>query len=172
MKLDNAIRVAIEHETGVHDAYSEAVKKTSDEAGKRVFRALCDEELGHLKYLEERLAEWQQSGKITVKKLGTSIPSRAAITKSLEDVRKTVKPKRTKQNVELDLLKKALAAEIKTTLFYKDMVSKLDGEGKALFQRFVEIEAGHEAIVQAEIDAVSGSGVFLGMLEFNLEGEM
>ena len=86
-------------------------------------------------------------------------------------MRKTVKPKRTKQNVELELLKKALDAEIKTSLFYKEMVGKLDGEGQELFRRFVEIEQGHEAIVQAEIDSLSNCGIWLGSLEFSLEME-
>jgi rubrerythrin len=172
MKLDNAIRVALEHENGVCTAYREAMKKCADEAGKRVFQALGNEEQYHVKYLEERLAEWQKTGKITVKKLGTSVPSREAITRSLDDVRKTVRPKRTtRQDVELESLRKALVAEVKTTEFYREMVAKLDGEGQALFQRFVEIEAGHEALVQAEIDAVSNSGVFLGALEFSLEME-
>lgn len=171
MKLDNAIRVALEYETGVHDAYLEAMKKTSDEAGKRIFKVLSDEEMGHITYLQERLDEWQKTGKINVKKLGTSIPTKEAINKSLEDLRKTVKPKRTKQILELELLKKALAAEIKTSLFYKEMVSKLDGEGQKLFRRFVEIEQGHEDIVQAEIDSVSNCGIWLGTLEFRLEVE-
>ncbi len=170
MKLDSAIKVALEHERGVCEAYREAMKKSSDENGKRVFSALCDEELFHVKYLEERLSEWEKTGKITVKNLATAVPSKAAITRSLDDVRKTVKVKRTTlQDVELESLRKALAAEIKTTIFYREMVAKLDGEGQQLFKRFVEIEAGHEALVQAEIDSVSNCGVFLGALEFSLE---
>ena len=169
MKLDNAIRTALEYEAGVHKAYREAMDKTSDEAGKRVFKALAEEELGHMKYLKERLDEWQETGKINVKKLGTSIPTREVISKSLQDLRKTVKPKATKLTLELELLKKALDAERKTSVFYREMVGKLDGEGQQLFRRFVEIEEGHEAIVQAEIDFVSNSGVFMDTLEFGLE---
>jgi rubrerythrin len=134
-----------------------------------VFRALGDEEMGHIQYLKERLDEWQKTGKINVKKLGTSIPTREVINKSLQDLRKTVKPKATKLILELELLKKALETERKTSLFYKKMVSTLDGEGQQLFRRFVEIEEGHEAIVQAEIDCVSNSGIFMDTLEFGLE---
>lgn len=170
MKLDNAIKTALEHEAGVHKAYLDAVKKCSDESGKRIFRALADEEMGHIKYLQDRLDEWQTTGKIHVKSLGTSVPAKEAINKSLEDVRKTVKPhKHTKLVPELELLKQALVAERKVSEFYKEMVAKLDGEGQKLFQRFVEIEEGHEAIVEAEIDSVSGCGIFLGSIEFGLE---
>ena len=169
MKLDTAIRTALEYEAGVHKAYSDAMKKTSDEAGKRVFKSLADEEMGHIRYLKERLDEWQATGKINIKKLGTSIPTQEAINKGLQDLRKLTRKKATKLTLELELLKKALEAERKTSDFYKEMVSKLDGQGQQLFKRFVEIEEGHETIVQAEIDCVSNSGIFMDTLEFGLE---
>ena len=171
MKLDNAIKTALEYETGVHKIYLEAMNKTANEAAKRIFRVLCEEEVGHLEYLQARLQEWQKTGKIKVKKLGTSIPAQKAIDKGLQDLRKTVKPKRTKQVPELELLKKALDAETKASNFYKEMVGKLDGEGKELFKRFVEIEEGHEAIVRAEIDAVGNWGFWFDTPEFKLEME-
>jgi hypothetical protein len=49
------------------------------------------------------------------------------------------------------------------------MVGELSGERQRLFARFLEIEEGHVAIVQAEIDAVSGSGFWFDMKEFDLE---
>jgi rubrerythrin len=169
MKLDSAIRTALEYEAGVYKAYREAVEKTTDAEGKRVFHALAKEEAAHIGYLKERLAEWQADGKISLKPLGTAIPRKDVINKELQDVRKTVRPKKTLLTTELELLKKALVAERKTSEFYKEMVSKLDGDGQKLFQRFVEIEEGHEAIVQAEIDCVSNSGIFMDHMEFNLE---
>ncbi len=169
MKLDDAIKTALEHEAGVHKAYLDAVNKTANETGKRIFRALAEEEMGHIKYLQDRLDEWQKTGKIHVKKLETSVPSKEAINKSLQDLRKTVKPTPTKLIVELELLKKALEAERKTSQFYREMVSTLDGDGQQLFKGFVEVEEGHEAIVEAEIDSVSGVGIFLGTIEFGLE---
>ncbi len=171
MKLDNAIKIALEYETGVHQIYLEAMEKTSDESAKRIFKVLCDEEMGHLKYLRDRLDEWQKTGKIEVKQLGTSIPSRETIDQGLEDLRKTMQPKPTKQILELELLKKALDAEIQTSNFYKEMVSTLDGEGQKLFKRFVEIEEGHAAIVQAEINAIGNWGFWFDTPEFRLEME-
>ena len=78
MKLDNAIKTALEYEAGVHKIYRQAMDKTIDPAAKRVFRVLCKEEMEHLKYLQERLEEWQKTGKVVAKKLGTSIPARTA----------------------------------------------------------------------------------------------
>ena len=171
MKLDNAIRMALEYETGVHNTYSEASRKASDPSAKRILQVLTEEEMGHIQYLQERLDEWQSTGKINVKKLGTSIPTKEVINQSLQELRKTVKPKPTRLIPELELLKKALQVEVKTSNFYKEMVSKLDGEGQELFKRFLEIEQGHEAIVQAQIDSATGLGVFLDTLEFRLEAE-
>jgi rubrerythrin len=62
MELDEAIRAAIEYEAGVHRTYQEAAEQTTDEAGKRVFKVLCDEEMslwGLLGRSESSLAkEW------------------------------------------------------------------------------------------------------------------
>ena len=171
MKLQNAIKTALEYEAGVHKIYLEAMNKTENESAKRIFKVLCKEEVGHLKYLKDRLEEWQKIGKIKVKKLGTSIPALEVIEKSLQDLQRTVKPKHTMQSLELELLKKALKAEIKTSDFYKEMVSKLDGEGQELFRRFLEIEEGHVAIVQAEINVVGNWGFWFDTPEFRLENE-
>jgi rubrerythrin len=171
MKLDEAIKQALEYEAGVHKIYLDAMKQVSDETGKRIFKVLCEEEKEHLKYLQARLHEWQSQGKIEAKELKTSIPSREAINKGLQDLNRTVKPEPTKQRLELELLKKALEAETKTSNFYKEMVAQLDGEGQKLFKRFVEIEEGHEAIVRAEINSVSNLGFWFDTPEFRLEME-
>ena len=152
-------------------ALQRARDRESNETAKRIFRVLCQEEAEHLTYLEERLFEWEKSGKIEVKALGTLIPGKKAIDKGLKDLQKTVKPQPTKLVLELELLKKALEAEIKTSDFYKEMVRTLDGEGQELFKRFVEIEEGHEAIVQAQIDAVGNWGFWFDTPEFRLENE-
>jgi rubrerythrin len=171
MKLDEAIKVALEYEAGVHKVYLDAMNQTADETAKRIFAVLCREEAEHLTYLEERLSEWQASGKIQVKALGTLLPGREAIKKGLEDLGKTVKPQPTKQIPELELLKKALEAEIATSNFYREMVRTLDGDGQKLFKRFVEIEEGHEAIVQAQMNTVGNWGFWFDMPEFRLENE-
>jgi rubrerythrin len=171
MKLQNAIETALEYEAGVHKIYLEAMNKTENESAKRIFKMLCEEELDHLNYLQNRLKEWKKTGIVKAEKLETSIPSLASIEKSLKDLKRTVKQKHTGQILELEWLKRALEAEIKTSNFYKEMVAKLDGEEQILFQRFVEIEEGHQAIVQAEINAVGNWGFWFDTPEFRLENE-
>ncbi len=71
---------------------------------------------------------------------------------------------------ELEMLRKALALEQETSNFYRKMVAEMKvAEESALFKRFLEIEEGHQAIVQAEIDYLTGTGNFFNFEEFNLE---
>ena len=173
MKLDEAIRTAIEYEAGVHRTYQEAMQRATDAKGRRFFQVLRDEEMSHLKYLRERLEEWTRDGKIHVAELETVVPSREVIDVGLMEIRERLAPnggpKKDQHMTELDLLGKALAAETATSNFYKDMVRTLEGDGRRLFERFVEIEEGHQAVVQAEIDSVSGMGVWFDTMELSLE---
>jgi len=70
---------------------------------------------------------------------------------------------------ELELLKKALELERAASGFYRELVGTLGTENRAMFARFLEIESGHLAIVQAEIDAVTGTGTWFDFMEISLE---
>ncbi len=59
--------------------------------------------------------------------------------------------------------------EIKTSNFYKGLVGQLPKEFQPMFERFVEIEEGHEAIVSAEINNARGLGFWFDFQEFDLE---
>jgi rubrerythrin len=171
VNLEQAIKTALEYEGRVHKTYLEASRVATHDAAQRVFRTLCDEEKRHLVYLHDRLSEWQKDGRVTVAELGTTIPSRAAIAEAVTRLKAKVPgtpPAR--HDVELEALKQALAAEVETANFYKEMVRTLDADGRRLFERFVEIEEGHQAIVQAELDCVSGMGFWFDTPEFQLEG--
>jgi len=172
MELEEAIRTAIDYESRVHKTYMQAMEETTDVAGKRVFKTLCDEEKGHLKYLRSRLDEWRETGAITVGKLETTIPDEEAIAKGVARMRERMEAADSrKHDVELRLLDQALQAEIETSEFYKQMVRELDSDGQKMFERFVEIEEGHRAIVQAEIDCLNGTGIWFDTMEFSLEAE-
>jgi hypothetical protein len=49
------------------------------------------------------------------------------------------------------------------------MVRELPPEGQGLFARFLAIEDGHAAVVQAEIDCVTQMGYWFDLAEFELE---
>ena len=168
IRLDDAIQTAIEFEKKVLKVYQEAAKKTDEPVGKRVFRQLAKEEAGHVAYLQSRLTEWQKSGHIDLAELRTVVPNKERIAAGRKRMAKSMQGKRAATS-EVEHLQRALAAEMETSAFYRQMVSELSGERQKLFARFLEIEEGHVAIVQAEIDAVGGYGYWFGIEEFDIE---
>ena len=170
MNLEQAIKTAIEYENKVHATYIEAEEKANDPVGKRIFGVLAKEELGHIDYLNHCLEEWTKTGKITERKLETVIPPRDRIEAGLEAMKRKVEDdKKQMTTVEVELLQRAVEAEQTTSGFYKKMVAELDEEGQRLFQRFVEIEEGHLAIVRAEMDSVQGLGYWFDMPEWQFQ---
>jgi len=169
MKLEEAIKMALEYEGRVHRLYVDAVKTATDDAGRKVFKVMADEERSHIEYLKTCLDQWQKDGHITAEELKTVIPEKEQIELELDRLMDTMEPRRDKYNEELDKLRKALAVEMETSAFYKKMVDEVEPDGHRLFERFLEIEQGHVAIVEAEIDSVSGYGYWFGHAEFNLE---
>ncbi len=169
MTIEEAIKTALEFEKKVHAQYEVEAKNASDATAKRIFATLAQEEQGHVAYLESRLAEWQKSGRLSPEQLRTVRPSakriRAGIGRTRAGVRKDVGS----HDAELSSLYRALAAEDETSAFYLRMVRELPAEGQSLFSRFLEIEDGHAAIVQAEIDNVKSMGFWFDLKEFDLE---
>ena len=167
MTLEEAIKTAIEFEARVSDVYRHATENASDPIGKRTFGVLADEEQRHLNYLQGKLDELQRTGSITAEKLDTAIPPRETIRDGIRKLKAKMEKK--DRGTELQMLGKALEVENDTTNFYRKMVSELSAEGQRLFARFVEIEEGHLAIVQAEIDYLSKTGYWFDIKEFDME---
>jgi rubrerythrin len=167
MNLEEAITTAIKFETKVSELYRNAMEKSTDPMGKRIFGVLAEEELKHLNYLEGRLDELRRTGAITAEELDTALPSEQMIREGVSrlETRITRKDKRG----ELQMLGKALEVEQDTTDFYRKMASELSDEGQKVFARFVEIEEGHLAIVKAEIDYLSRTGYWFDIKEFDME---
>jgi len=167
MNIEEAIKTAIEYETRVRNLYVQAMAKAVDPAGKKVFKTLAKDEQEHLNYLNDRMDHWNKTGKLDEPHLATIIPSKKKIEDGIKKVDEGIV--REGRDTELELLKKALEAEVETSNFYKKMVSELPAEGQKMFSRFVEIEEGHLAIVQAELNLLSGTGFWYDFSEINLE---
>jgi rubrerythrin len=169
MTVEEAIRTGIVFENKVHATYLAAAKRAKDPIAQRVFATLAEEELGHIRYLESRLAEWQKDGRLSAEQLTTVLPAADRIRRGLRRMRTQVGRRQGSHAAELDSLRQALAAEDETSSFYRQMVAELPPEGQALFARFLEIEDGHAAVVQAEIDSVNQMGFWFDLKEFDLE---
>lgn len=167
--IEKAIKDAIEYESKVRNVYKEFEMQATDSVGKRVLKVLAEEEQHHLDYLENRLQEWQNTSKITPERLETVVPSKEIIESEVGKLKEKMQGPTRSSDAELQMLKKALQVEIETSEFYRRMVEELPEEGRQLFARFVEIEEGHRAIVQAEIDYLTGSGYWFDFREFRSE---
>jgi rubrerythrin len=67
------------------------------------------------------------------------------------------------------MLSKALQVEVETSAFYRKLVQEMEGDARTMFARFLEIEDGHIAVVQAELDYISQTGFWFDFQEFDME---
>lgn len=169
MTVEEAIKTGIVFEKKIHATYVSAAGRAEDPIAKKVFSTLADEEQGHINYLESRLSEWRKDGRLSGEKLRTVLPAADRIKGGLKRLRSQVAQRKGNHAGELDSLRQALAAEDETSGFYRQMVRDLPAPGQELFARFLEIEDGHAAIVQAEIDSVNQMGFWFDIKEFDLE---
>lgn len=168
MELKEALTVAIDYEHRVRDHYARGAEELLNPKAKKVFQTLAREEQGHVDYLESRLAEWHARGEVDSPDLPTILPSAAWVEQARARLAGSPDAVTATQG-ELDLLKQALELERVTSGFYRSLVETLPAGQKELFSRFLAIEEGHLAIVQAEIDAVAGHGHWFDFQEFSLE---
>ncbi len=168
MTVEEAIKTSIEYEIRVRDVYVEAVSEAQRPEGERLFQLMADEEQRHVDYLKVKLDEWNSDGTVTAGGLTTAVPSGKVIEEGVDRLREKVGGK--PGTVEIQWLRKAHGVERETSDFYQRMVDELPDAAKGLFRRFLEIEEGHLALVQAQIDYVTGTGYWFDVREFNLEG--
>lgn len=167
MTIEEAIKTAIQYEKKVVQVYEEATRSSEDDIGRKIFAAFVKEEEQHVTYLVNRLNEWKATGQVTTASLGTVVPSRERIENGIRTLQSRVTRKA--PEAEMRLLKRALDVEVETSAFYGRVVKELPPQGRALFERFVEIEHGHQAIVQAEMNAVAGNGYWFDIPEISME---
>lgn len=167
MTLEEAITQAIDYETRIRDIYRDAIQGTGDPKGRKVFQALADDEQRHIDYLEAKRTQWYGEGRITVESLVSHIPVAELLAANMEDLEQTMA--REDRTDEKRMLSKALQVEVETSAFYRRMVEQVEGDARAMFARFLEIEDGHIAVVQAELDYISHTGFWFDFQEFDLE---
>jgi rubrerythrin len=171
MDLPGALSTAIDYEHRVRDHYAGAASQALDATAKKVFATLAREEQGHVSYLEARLEEWRQTGAVTDAELPTVLPAPARLQREAAKLALAARGKDLPAASEVDLVKVALELERTTSAYYQTLVDELPLEYRHLFARFLEIELGHLAIVQAELDSMAGLGHWFDVMEFSLEAE-
>jgi len=171
MDLEEAIRTALEFETKVRDVYAQAATQAKDPAARRTLGTLAAEEQAHVNFLHAKLDEWRRSGAVAEERLATALPSRAALREGGKGLRQRLPLSQVERAAAEATLRRALAVEAEVGAFYRRIVGEVPAASRPLFARFLEIEDGHLAIVQAELDSVTGLGYWFDVQEFRLEAE-
>lgn len=167
MRIEEAIKTAIEFEKGIRDLYHQAADAVGNRVGENLMRSLAEDEQNHVDYLEDKMRQWHETGLLNVDELPTVNINSERIIKDVEAVAKRLSEK--DHGLEQQLLSKALKAELATSKFYSEMVESMQNEGQRLFQRFLDIENEHINIVQAQMDYLTKSGYWFGIKEFDME---
>ena len=167
MKIEEAISEAIAYETRIRDLYREAADRTSDAKGVQVFETLAADEQRHIDYLEHKRRQWRQEGRLSVEPLDSLVPPAERFPSEM--VALQAQMEREDRTDEKRMLSKALQVEVETSAFYRRMVGEMEGDAQAMFARFLEIENGHVAAVQAELDYISHNGFWFDFQEFDME---
>jgi rubrerythrin len=167
MNMQTGLKTAMAMELKIRDIYVLAFERCSDEAGRRFFAMMRDDEQYHHDYLGKRLKELEESGDIQYQDIKMNVPDGQQIQACIQDVQKAMTVQ--DRGMIQQMLSNALKGEVLTSEFYEKMVSDSDGLVKKMFARFLEIENGHIAAVQAELDYVMNTGYWFDFKEFDME---
>ena len=76
MTIDEAIQAALQYEGRVIAVYLDAMNRSQDPIGKKVFKTLNEDEASHVRYLKEKQDELATAGRIKPTKLATTDTAR------------------------------------------------------------------------------------------------
>ena len=114
MKIEEAIREAVEYETRILEIYTQAKQTVADARGKKVVGMLADEERGHVAYLQEKLKQWQDQGELHFDTLHSRLPTLDSIRTETGKIADQFSGNSLAG--ERQILERALKAEIETIL--------------------------------------------------------
>ena len=158
---------ALHYEMKIRDLYLSAIEAIEDKQGKKIFKALADDEQFHVEFLEHSLDTLKKEGKIDLTLLESSIPPKDLFDDKIKKMRETI-PEQTLGDVKR-ILNSALKLEIETSEFYQDACEKAEGPIKEIFKKLLEIERRHEDVVQMELDHASNYGSWFNFIEIDME---
>jgi rubrerythrin len=151
-----SLDVAIQTEKDGRDFYKRAAERSSDPGGKLLFVSLADDELEHLRLLESQRealvtkGQWLSSPMPdqrapSVKVQGAPLFSREAVTSNVNAY-----------TSELSALRLAFLMEKDAVVFYTRAAAEtVNSDGKAMYERLVEMEKEHQRILEEEYNALA-----------------
>ena len=169
MTIGEAVRTALEVEHRVRDEFAKMAREQDDPRARGFFELMAREEQGHVDYLEAALKRWETRGEVEDKAVETHVARRDWIAEGQKVLRLAERGAR--RSGPREHLSAALELEHEVSALYRRLVGAVDdSRAQEMFRRFLEIEDGHTALVQAEMDYELNTGNFFDMREFTLDG--
>jgi rubrerythrin len=151
-----ALDIAIQTEKDGRDFYVRAAESTNDPGGKVLFTSLADDELEHLRLLESQREALTKEGRWLPRDsaregdrgseiVGAPIFGRGALAANVGAY-----------TSELSALRMAYLIEKDAVTFYTRAASETDDpDGRAMYERLVEMEKEHQRILEEEYNALA-----------------
>jgi len=162
-----ALQIAMDTEKKGYRFYRIAAESSKDPKGKKVFEQLARDEIEHMGVfatLYESITNdepWMTYEEALAKR-GETDPDELIFPSGHVEAEENFD--------DLRALAEALEFEKNAVTFYEKQLAEADDEAaKAFYQSVKVIEEGHVKIIQAEIDALSGTGFWLDYQEISLE---
>jgi rubrerythrin len=167
-QLLRILKMAVEIEKNGLATFKRFADQTKNETGKRIFLRLAKDEEEHRRILEKQM-QMLSEGKAWE---DIDIPR-----SEIETIAPTIREKQQRTTgeaglAELDALKIALDLERKAAQFFREHADATsEQKARALFERLADWEDAHYDLIQAELDSINHTGMWLGMPEFRMDGK-
>ena len=151
-----ALDLAIQTERDGREFYMRAAERAADPGGKVLFFSLADDELQHLRLLESQREVLATEGQwLPPSKLDEQTPPEEAEGVPLF-TRERLAENVSAYTSDLSALRMAFLIEKDAVAFYTRAAAETeDPDGKAMYERLVEMEKEHERILEEEYNALA-----------------
>ena len=171
-QLVEVVREAIDLEVNGQRFYERATAVTRSKTGKKVFRRLAEEEVGHLDEIGRIFTALTGSGdwkKIAERRIAGDAPS--TVVEQLEAAI-AARGGELESVDEAEALRLAMNMERRAIRLYEGLRDRTpDPKVRALAERLVDEERFHYDLLQAQADSLMNVGIWLDKPEFRMDGK-
>lgn len=150
------LNVAIQTEKDGREFYLNAAGKTSDAQGKALFTSVADDELEHLRLLQDQ-RDALMSKQRWLSRAGPRAEARPSRVEGAPIFSRTALARDINTYTsELSALRLAFLLEKDAVAFYSKAASETEEpDGKAMYEYLVEMEKEHQQVLQEEYEALA-----------------
>ncbi|MFC2075603.1 ferritin family protein [candidate division KSB1 bacterium] len=165
-KQMSALRTSMEAERGSLRHYLKFARATEDESGKNMFLVLAADEVDHYELLEKQLDSLRLKGEVVEVEV-----KRSVVEELVPRLKDDMKRDKGKEGLgQMEALSIAYDLENRGVNFYREQAELNDNPAaKDMYRRLAAMEEAHLCLIQAEMDAIEGTGFWFDIPEFRLE---